>query len=390
MAMNAPLFDIDIPGMQATVNKFQPGQGFVWSRLFPLKYTRKFDIKGIEGDDGIPVAADRVAFNVKAPKKTRKKVGNWSGKLSKYSVSREKDEIEINEYQDAQTLANAATENQQEKQELVRIVYDDVTFCRQAMDAKVEIDAMRIASSGIQSFPASIEGEMATEDIINFNVPAENFVGFGVSTKTVKKNGSTTTVKTAEWDDVEKADGIGDLIQAQAKVQKKGLPKPRFAYMELSKFQQLCAQQSTVKRLFPKVTDLERITAEEINLTSINAYMDKADHQYPHIIILDTYATIEHKDGSKDTIKPWNENVVTLSPTVQLGWTYYKNVPTVQNTEALQVYGAFYKVTRYSEVNPMLEVTMAEAYVQPALINRQSLVFLNTMAETWNNGEAAE
>lgn len=387
MAMNAPLFDIDIPGMQASVNKFQPGQGFVWSKLFPLKYTRKFDIKGIEGDDGIPVAADRVAFNTKAPKKTRKKVGNWSGKLSKYSVSREKDEIEINEYKDAQTLANAATENQQEKQELVRIVYDDVKFCRQAMDAKVEVDAMRIASSGIQSFPASIEGEMATEDIINFNVPTQNFVGYGVSTKTVKKSGVNTTVKTAQWDDVEKADGIQDLINAQELVAKQGLPKPRFAFMEKAKFQQLCAQQSTIKRLFPKVEDLTRISAEEINLTSINAYMNKAENGFPTIVILDTYVTIEHKDASKETIKPWNVNVVTLSPTAQLGWTYYKNVPLVENTDALQVYGSFYKLTRYSEVNPMLEVTMAEAYVQPALINRQSLVFLNTMAETWNDGD---
>ncbi len=386
--MNAPLFDIDIPGMQAAVNKYQPGQGFAWSRLFPLKYTRKFDIKGIEGDDGIPVAADRVAFNTKAPKKTRQKVGNWSGKLSKYAVSREKDEIEVNEYQDAQTLANSATENQQEKQELVRIVYDDVKFCRQAMDAKVEMDAMRIASSGIQTFPEKIEGEMASQDIINFNVPGTNFVGFGVSTKTVKKNGTGATVKTAEWGDVEKADGIADLIAAQNLVKKAGLPKPRFAFMELEKFQQLCAQQSTVRRLFPKVTDLERISAEEINLQSVNAYMTKAEHGFPQIIILDTYVTIEHKDGTKETIKPWNVNVVTLSATAQLGWTYYKNVPLVQNTAALQVYGSFYKLTRYSEINPTLEVTMAEAYVQPALINRQSLVFLNTANENWNDGEA--
>lgn len=45
--MEAPLFDIDIPGMQATVNKFQPGTGLAWATLFPLKYTRKFDIKGL-------------------------------------------------------------------------------------------------------------------------------------------------------------------------------------------------------------------------------------------------------------------------------------------------------------------------------------------------------
>ena len=95
--MESPLFDIDIPGMQATVNKFQPGTGLAWAALFPLKYTRKFDLKGLEGDEGIPVAADRVAFNTKAPKKTRQKVGTWSGKLSKYAVSRDKDEVEINE-----------------------------------------------------------------------------------------------------------------------------------------------------------------------------------------------------------------------------------------------------------------------------------------------------
>lgn len=155
--MEAPLFDIDIPGMQATVNKFQPGTGLAWATLFPLKYTRKFDIKGLEGDEGIPVAADRVAFNTKAPKKTRQKVGTWSGKLSKYSVSRDKDEIEINEYLDSQTLANSATENQQEKQELVNMVYDDVSFVRKAMDYKVELDCMRIASSGVQTFPERLK-----------------------------------------------------------------------------------------------------------------------------------------------------------------------------------------------------------------------------------------
>ena len=55
--MESPLFDIDIPGMQATVNKFQPGTGLAWAALFPLKYTRKFDLKGLEGDEGIPVGS---------------------------------------------------------------------------------------------------------------------------------------------------------------------------------------------------------------------------------------------------------------------------------------------------------------------------------------------
>ena len=79
--MNKPLFDIDQPGMQVAVNSYKPGKGLAWAQLFPLKYTPKFDLKGLEGNEGIPVAADRVAFNTKAPKKTRKTVGTWSGKL---------------------------------------------------------------------------------------------------------------------------------------------------------------------------------------------------------------------------------------------------------------------------------------------------------------------
>ena len=100
--MNKPFFDIDQAGMQVAVNSYKPGTGLAWAQLFPLKYTPKFDLKGLEGDEGIPVAADRVAFNTKAPKKSRKTIGTWSGKLGKYAVSREKDEIQINEYNDLQ------------------------------------------------------------------------------------------------------------------------------------------------------------------------------------------------------------------------------------------------------------------------------------------------
>lgn len=368
MAMNKPFFDIDSTGMQVAVSSYKPGNGLAWRQLFPLKYTPKFDLKGLEGNEGIPVAADRVAFNTKAPKKTRKTIGSWSGKLSKYSVSREKDEIEINEYNDLVTLAAANTEDAATARYLVDMVYDDLDFCNNAMDYKVELDAMRIGSSGMQTFPASIEGDMATEDVINFNVPKENFIG--------TKN---------SWYDAEVGDGIKDIADAQAKIAKKGGNKPMYAFIEKAKFDELCTQKATAKRLFPLV-NLDLVSANMIDLNSINKYM--RGKGYPQLLILDTYATIEHKDGTRETIKPWNENVVVLAPTPQLGWTYYKPVPNVPNTDALQTQASYYKMTRYSELNPMLEVTMAEGYVQPGLINRASLVFINTSATTWNNGDA--
>ncbi|MCQ2105934.1 MAG: major capsid protein [Fibrobacter sp.] len=367
-----PLMDIDQPGLQVEINSYKPGDGLTWKSLFPLKYTQKFDIKGLEGTEGIPVAADRVAFNTKAPKKTRKTIGSWNGKLAKYAVSREKDEIECVEYLDAKALAEK-NEDKAAARDLVDQVYDDVKFCHNAMDYKVELDTCRIASSGIHSFPASIEGDMATEDVINFNVPKENFKGVG-----------------HKWSDAENADGLKDISDAQKAIIKNGGDKPNFAYMEKDKFEELCRQKATLKHLYPQLTaeQLGMVSADLVDINRINQYM--RGKGYPQIGVLDTYVTIEHKDGKRELIKPWNVNVVTLSPTQQLGWTYYKTVPKAEATAAIQAYGAFYKVTIWGEVNPMLEGTMAEAYVQPGLINRRSLVFINTDNTTWANGASAK
>jgi hypothetical protein len=353
--------------MQAEVNSYKPGTGLVWSKLFPLKFTPRFDLKGIEGNDGIPVSADRVAFNVKAPLKTRKTVGSWSGKLAKLAISKQKGEEEINEYKDLKVIA---ANNQQDKataQYLVDMVYDDIKACNDGIDYKVEIDALRIGSSGLQSFPAEIEGDNATADVINFNVPAENFVG-----------------ATKVWSDTT-ADGIADIVKQQKAIAKKGLKKPMFAILEESTFELLLAQTATTKRVASILINTSGLTSTEVlSVDNVNAYMRSKG--YPQFLVIDSYATIEAKDGSQTTIKPWNEKVVTLSPTAQLGYTYYKPVPLIENTSALQVQGAYAKTTAYSGVNPLLEVTMAEAYVQPALTNRASLVFMNIANTSWNSG----
>ncbi|MEI6053698.1 MAG: hypothetical protein WCQ44_13415, partial [Opitutaceae bacterium] len=152
--MKKPLFDLDVPGMQAEVNSYKPGTGLAWSTLFPLKYTPKFDLKGIEGNDGIPVSADRVAFNVKSPIKTRKTVGSWSGKLGKISISKVKDEVAINEYNDLKVISAANTEDKATARYLVDMVYDDIKATSDGLDYKIEIDALRIGSAGVQTFPA--------------------------------------------------------------------------------------------------------------------------------------------------------------------------------------------------------------------------------------------
>lgn len=365
--MNAPLYDIDRPGMEVAVNSYKPGNGLAWPTLFPLKFTPKFDLKGIEGEDGIPVTADRVAFNSKAPKKTRRTVGSWSGRLGKIAVSREKDELAINEYLDLKDAASRNTEDKATAQYLVDLVYDDMDFCNKAMDYRIELDALRIGSSGKQTYDSKLDGDMVTEDVINFNVPEGNFQGV-----------------TKAWSDEENGDALGDVQKAQEYITKKGLRAPRYVILEKSAFEAVTKQKKTARRLFPRA-DQTLITADMITLTAINSYM--SGKGWPQFLVLDSYATVEAKNGERETVKPWNSAVAVLSPEPRLGYTYWKPVPNVQNTEALQVQGKYYKMTRYSEVNPLLEVTMAEGYVQCALSNRASLVFLNVTDTTWNDGK---
>jgi hypothetical protein len=366
--MKTPLFDLDIPGMQAEVNSYKPGSGLAWSTLFPLKYTPKFDLKGIEGNDGIPVSADRVAFNTKSPIKTRKKVGSWSGELAKISISKVKDEKAINEYNDLKVIAASNTEDKATARYLVDMVYDDIKATSDGLDYKIEIDALRIGSAGQQTFIAAIDGDNATADVIDFNIPAANFVG-------------VTTV----WSNVA-ADGIKDIITQQKAIAAQGLKKPLYAIIEDATFELLLAQTATLKRVASVVVNAVGLTASEVlSVDNVNSYMRMKG--FPQFLVIDSYATIETKAGVQTTIKPWNANAVVLTPTPQLGWTYYKPVPVIANSDALQVQGKYGKTTVYSDLNPMVEVTMGEAYVQPALINRASLVFINIAhATVWNGG----
>lgn len=357
--------------LQFEMTNYEIGLGLKWASLFPLKYSRTFDLKGFESNEGIPVSADRVSFNVRAPKKQRKTVQNWTGELAKISVSREKNEMEINEYLDAEIVVLAKPEDKAAAQEILDYVYDDVAFCDKAVNYRAEIEALMVASNGKRVFSKTVDGNMAQQEELNFNIPEANFGGV-----------------TTKWDS-EEADGLADIANAQKKIAKQGLPKPRFAYMSQLAFDRLCAQKSTVQKVASALMQVTGLASTDgVTLDSINAYQRR--HGYPQITVIDSYVTIEHADGTTETIQPWNDVSVVLSPTEQLGWTYYKNVPMVPNTEAAQNYGGFYKMTRYSEINPMLEVTMAEAYIQPALINRASLCYINTMNTSgWNNGSAA-
>lgn len=364
-----PMIDVDSASLEYELNNTELGKNHYWRTFFPLKEVVRFSVKTIEGNEGLPVAARRVAFNSKNPLFTRKTIGKREIQLGKYAASRDMDEIQIQEYRDLQAIAQTST-NPAVAQELVSMAYDDVRFVEASMPAKIEIDALGIACKGKQTFPVSTEGDMATEDEIDFNVPAENFGGVATP-----------------WSDKKNADGIEDLMKWQSAVGNAGYGKPKFAIMEDKAFKQLIAQEATAKRIFPASKVLDVFTSGMVNLQNINNYMDA--NGYPHILVIDSYVGFEHLDGTVENIKPWNENVVTLTMTMQLGWTYWKrkHIEAAEEKVSIESQGEFYNVTIEGQRNPDLVTTSAEAYAQVGLTNRRTKAFINVTNTAWNEGK---
>lgn len=366
-----PITEVDSATLTYELNQTTLGKQHYWRTFFPLKEVTRFTVKTIEGDEGLPVAARRVAFNSKNPLFTRKDIGSRELSLGKYAASRDMDEILTQEYRDLQAIA-AQSSNPAVARELVDMAYNDVRFCEKAIPAKIEIDALGIATKGKQTFPVGIEGDMVTEDEIDFNVPAANFVG-----------------AMAKWSDEKNADGLMDIAKWQEAIADTGFAAPMFAILEKKAFRQLCAQEKVAKRLFPASKILDVFSSGMVDLNAINNYMDAKG--YPHILVIDSWVGFEHLDGTQDRIKPWNPNVCVLAPSTQLGWTYWKrkHIEEAEDKIAIEAQGEFYNISIVGERNPDKVTTSAEAYVQVGLINRRSLVFLNTANTEWNDGEEA-
>jgi len=364
-----PLTQVDTASLEYELTQSNLGKTHYWRTFFPLKEVTRFTVKTIEGEEGLPVAARRVAFNSKNPLFSRKDIGSNELTLGKYAASRDMDEIQTQEYRDLQAIA-ANSSNPAVARELVDMAYNDVRFCEKAIPAKIEIDALGIATKGKQTFPVSVEGDMVTEDVIDFNVPAANFGGV-----------------TTAWSNSSQADGLLDIANWQDAIASTGYAAPMFAIMEKKAFRQLCAQEKVAKRLFPASKILDVYTSGMVDLNAINNYMDAKG--YPHILVIDSWVGFEGVDGTQSKVKPWKQNVVTMAPTTQLGWTYWKRkyVEDAEDKIAIEAQGEFYNISIVGERNPDKVTTSAEAYAQVGLINRRSLVFMNTASTTWNNGD---
>lgn len=347
--------------MQAVVNTYNLN-AFYFPSIFPLKFNPTLTWKTLQADLGIPVAADVVAFNSSAPKKTRQILSRLQGDIPKIEIARIKEETDLNEYN--QLLPFAKTTDG--AQALLDFIYDDVSFCFTGVNARLEWLALRALSTGKIVLDSSNNAGVVTETAVDFLVPSAN-------------KGGVATV----WSTAASATPLAN-IKAKVKTAKGKGYKLGYAWMDQDTFDNLAATAEVQKAAATWViqaTDLQTTPS----LDSVNKYM--ASNGLPQIIIVESYVTIELADGTRTSVNPWEAGVVVLTTDKVLGNTYYAPLADelVTDSVATKVKRGAVLIKKFSTEDPVTETTKGMANAFPAFAGATRSFMIDTTHTSWSH-----
>ncbi|MFA6974000.1 MAG: major capsid protein [Parcubacteria group bacterium] len=345
-------------GLQAFLNKMTLNE-FYFPTLFPFKFTPTLTWKALAGEQGVPVAADVIAFDSRAPRKTREIVERLQGDIPKIAIARDKTESELNEYFQllnyAQTVDGGTA--------LLDWVFNDVEFCFKGVNARLEWLALQAVSQGVVSLSKTNNAGLVTETAVDFLIPTGNKSGCAIPWAT-----SATAVPITK-------------IKAIVKAAKAAGYPIKFILMNQDTFDDflLCTQ---VIEFAATWLQLATSTSLEPNLEGVNAAMARAG--LPQIKVIDTYVNIEI-NGTRTAVNPFADHVAVFVPELVLGNTFYAPLAEDQVTESVAVKarrGATL-VKKFSTEEPLTESTVGMANAFPALGLSSRMYLVDTKNATW-------
>ena len=348
--------------MQAIVNKMTLND-FYYPSLFPLKFNPTLTWQALQADTGIPVAADVVAYNSASPKKTRDIVTKLQGDIPKIEISREKLESDLNKYNQLLHYANTA----EGARAIVEWVYEDIDFCWKGVNARLEWLALQAISLGKISLSKTNNAGIVTENVVDFLVPTANKSGVAVT-----------------WTEGHSATGVPVTnIKAIVKAAKAAGYPVRYMLMDQDTFDVMCLQDSFIKFC---ATWVVKATSLQQSPTLAEANAALAASGLPTIKIMDSYVSIELEDGSRTTVNPFTTGVVTFVPDLAVGNTYYSTLADemVQGSAAIKAKRGPVLLKKYSEENPVKEITIGMANAFPVWASSQHSYLMYTLDTSWS------
>ena len=348
--------------MQAMLNKLQ-FNSFYFPTLFPSRFTPSLTWKALQAEQGIPVVADVVSYDSKAPRKRRNTIDRVQGDIPQIAIAREKTESEILEYFQLQRMAQIGNDPSVQKA-MLDFVYDDIEFCFTGVGARLEWMALTALSSGKLSLTATNNVGMVTETDIDFQVPTAN--KGGVTTAWTTGNAATATPIAVIKAKVKAAKAAGRLL--------------KYIFMSQDTFDLMVGCTEVQKAVANWVI---QATATQMtpSLDSVNAYL--AANNLPIIKIVESYVNIEI-NGTRTAVNPWASGCITFAPDLVVGNTFNSILADdYAETVAMKAKREYILVKKWSEEEPLKEITKGTANAFPALSNPSGIYLLNTQGSSW-------
>jgi len=325
-----------------TYIKNLPEQLWYYEDFFPAEQVDQLKYETLIGTEGRPVAADIVAYNTSAPKKTRQVISKLTGTIPAHRVKREMTETDLNAYNQLKRLADP------NQQKLLNLVFDDVDFVWKSVRGRFEWTALKILSYPTLTLTKTVNNGIVTESAIDFQMPTANKLA-----ASIKWDATATTTKP-----------ITDFIAAKTRATVIGVPL-KYVLMDSAAWGYFAASTETKNYVYGTLYGGSGILLTP-NLADTNKMLTAQG--LPTIIIIDQSITIETADHAQTTSNPWTSGYVTFIPDLKVGNMLYgpiaeeTNKP-IQVTQSKQN-GVL--ISKFSTADPVAEFTKGESNAFPS------------------------
>jgi hypothetical protein len=363
--MNATLMHgLNEKDMQAVVNTYNL-KNLYYPTLFPIgAESPMLTWKMLEGQAGLRIAADLVARGATIPRKVREAISRLQGDIPKIAVSRDKHEDELTEYDILVSMAS----NNPDQRALVEFWAEDTKFCFEGVANRLEWIALRQISLGKVTINNANNAAIVNEYNVDYAIPAAQKIG-------VNTTWATGTAGKPLTKDIPAALAVGKAIGATYK----------YMFMNSATLAKFVSQTEVINACASAIINAVSMQ-QEPDLAMANAMLAKrVKLKGLQIVEIDQDITVELADGSRTTANPFEDDVVMFSESKVLGRTFWKQPADMklQASKALKVMNGHTCIKKYSEEEPLKEVTMGIANAFPAwnLSGRSVLMQIN--GSTW-------
>lgn len=354
--------------MQAVINSYDL-KAYYYPTLFPLKENYTLTWKALEAQVGLRIAADLVARGAKLDPKTREAISRIQGDIPKIAVKRVKDENELNEYD----IMVAMTSSSPDLRALIEVWAEDTQYCWDAVANRLEWIALQSISLGKVTLTNANNNSVVSEYDVDYNIPSAQKYGYQ----------STS----AAWTSTSSAKPISVDFKKIVKDARAAGVNLKYAFMNVDTFASFAACDEVVKLCASYAANALQI-AQSPSLEQVNTALSNIAYLYGlQVVVIDQEITIEKADGTRTTANPFAGDVVTFTDTKVFGATYWKKPAdmNVQGSVALRALNGHTCIKKYSEEEPLAEITVGLANAFPAWTSSSRAYFLDTTHSSWSH-----